>query len=154
MRESLIIKNTKKYIKLSQLMCCLPLLGVVHGWAELEGNVFFNALEFFLWQEIDSRLKKPEAHLSDSTSAFLYNRWSSCFCASHVRAAVLWLVLASNSLCYDLQRPESCCCVNTFYFFVLLIFFFFFLSWFLWRKIIGPHMHGVKGCIMKWSTRL
>lgn len=38
-------------------MCCLPLLGVVHGWAELEGNVFFNALEFFLWQEIDSRLK-------------------------------------------------------------------------------------------------
>lgn len=72
------------------------------------------------------QIKKPEAHLSDSTSAFLYNRWSSCFCASHVRAAVLWLVLASNSLCYDLQRPESCCCVNTFYFFVLLIVFFFF----------------------------
>lgn len=153
MRESLIIKTLKKKYKtesadvlLAAARCCSRL-----SWAGRKRVL--QCAGIFPVTGNRQQIKKPEAHLSDTTSAFLYNRWSSCFCASHVRAAVLWLVLASNSLCYDLRRPESCCCVNTFYFFVLLMLWFF-LSCFLWRKIIAPHMHGVKGCIMKWSTGL
>lgn len=93
------------------------------------------------WNSVMSVDRKPEAGIkvkpliddsvSDSTSAFIHCWFifllSGCdhFILSHVRTAVLRLVLGPwERLCYCLHRPETCCRLHTFFLLMFLFFFF------------------------------